>query len=54
MPKKTKEQFANDVFRLYGDLYNCDKVVYVNNKIKVILECTKHGEFSTSCLLKNS
>jgi len=47
MPKKTKEQFALDVHQLYGDLYNCDKVIYINNKTKVILDCQKHGEFST-------
>lgn len=44
--KKTNEEFAYDVRKLYGNKYNCDKVEYVNNKTKVILICNEHGEFS--------
>ncbi len=44
--KKTNEEFSNDVKKLYGDKYNCDRVEYINNKTKVILICDKHGEFS--------
>jgi hypothetical protein len=44
--KKTREEFINDVFAIYGNLYNCDKVDYINSRIPVILICSKHGEFS--------
>lgn len=47
MPKKTKEQFSHDVSQIYGELYSCDKVEYVNNKTKVTLTCKLHGDFSS-------
>lgn len=46
MPAKTTETFIQDVKRIYGDLYNCDKVVYTNSRDPVIIICTKHGEFT--------
>ena len=49
--RKTKEEFIQDCINIHGDKYDYEKVIYVNSKIKVILICKKHGEFS---ILPNS
>lgn len=40
-----KEGFVARAKSVHGDVYNYDKVVYVNNKTKVIITCSKHGDF---------
>lgn len=44
-PKKI-ETFIKDAKAVHGDKYNYDKVVYINNKIPVIVTCPEHGDFS--------
>ena len=44
--RKTQEQFIKDSIKVHGDLYNYDKVNYVNASTKVTIICNKHGEFS--------
>lgn len=39
------EEFINKSKVIHGDLYNYSKVNYRNNKTRVIIECTKHGDF---------
>jgi len=43
--KSTIEYFVEKAKKIHGDRYNYDKVVYVNNKTKVIITCPKHGDF---------
>lgn len=33
---------------IHGEKYNYDKVIYINNKIKVIITCLKHGDFEVT------
>lgn len=46
MPKKRK---LEDIVRLanekHKNFYNYSKLVYINNEVKVIIICPKHGEF---------
>ena len=43
-PKKI-ENFIKDAREVHGDKYNYDKVVYINNKVPVIVTCPEHGDF---------
>lgn len=43
--KYTVEKFINKAKEVHGDRYDYSKVVYKDNKTKVILICDKHGEF---------
>lgn len=43
--KTTQEDFLKTLFKIYGDKYNFDKVLYVNQKSKVLVTCHIHGEF---------
>ena len=43
---KTTEQFIEDAHKVHGDKYDYSKVNYINNKIKVVIICPKHGEFT--------
>lgn len=46
MPKlKTHSKYIEDVLKVHGDKYLYDKVEYVGNKKRVIIECKLHGEF---------
>ena len=46
MPKKkTTEEFIADAHKVHGDKYRYDKVVYVNDRTKVIVTCPVHGDF---------
>ena len=46
MPKKkTTEEFIADARKVHGDQYQYDKVVYVNDRTKVIVTCPTHGDF---------
>ena len=42
----TTEQFIQRARQVHGDLYDYDKVVYVDKKTKVSIICEKHGVFS--------
>lgn len=42
---KTTEQFIEDAKKVHGDKYNYDKVLYINNKTKIIITCPEHGDF---------
>lgn len=42
----TKEDFVEKSKLIYGDKYTYEKVDYKNNKTKVIITCSEHGDFS--------
>ena len=42
---KTKEEFINDANLKHCNKYNYNKVVYKNNKEKIIITCPIHGDF---------
>lgn len=42
---KTKEEFIKDAIEAHGDKYDYSKVEYINSQTKVIIMCSKHGEF---------
>ena len=42
---KTNEEFINDCKLIYGDKYDYSLVKYVNNKTKIKIICSIHGEF---------
>lgn len=42
----TVDEFISKAIKKHGDSYIYDKVVYVNNKIPVIVVCKKHGQFN--------
>lgn len=44
-PKKTLEQFKDELIKILGDKYILDNIVYKNAKTKVELICRKHGSF---------
>lgn len=41
----TKEKFIEKARSIYGDKYTYDKVDYINSEVKVIITCSKHGDF---------
>ena len=41
----TTEQFIEKARKVHGDKYDYTKVVYTNNRTKVVIICPKHGEF---------
>lgn len=41
----TKEEFVTKARLVHGDKYDYSKVIYSNNKTKVIITCDKHGDF---------
>lgn len=44
--RKTKEEFIRDAERVHpNEGYTYEKVNYVNNKTKVTITCSKHGDF---------
>lgn len=45
---KYTTDFAATMFELYGDQYDCSKVVYTTARHPVILICKDHGEFQSS------
>lgn len=45
MRKLTTETFIIKARLVHGDKYDYSKVVYVNNKIKIIITCPIHGDF---------
>ena len=46
MPKKlTKEEFIKESKKVHGNLYNYDRVDYINNITKVQIICNIHGVF---------
>jgi len=42
---KTTEKFIADAKLIHGDMYNYDKVKYVNSQTNIIITCSKHGDF---------
>jgi hypothetical protein len=44
--KGTKESFVQKAISKHGNIYNYDKVVYVNASTKVEITCLEHGSFS--------
>ena len=63
--KLTTAEFVEKARSIHGDRYIYDKVEYVDNRTKVIIECKEHGEFEQSpvkhlsgqncrkCIIKN-
>lgn len=43
--KSNTEDFIRKSKLVHGDKYDYSKVDYVNNRVKVIIGCTEHGEF---------
>lgn len=43
--RKTVEEFKNESYKVHGDKYNYDSVIYKNNNSKVKIICPVHGEF---------
>lgn len=43
--RDTLEEFISKAKLVHGDKYDYSKVVYTNNKTKVIIICKEHGEF---------
>ena len=41
----TSEIFIEKARSIYGDKYTYDKVDYINSEVKVIITCSKHGDF---------
>lgn len=44
----TTEDFIKRAKEIHGDKYNYSKINYINNSIKVLIICPKHGEFCQS------
>ena len=42
----SKEEFIKRAQSIHGKYYNYEKVLYINNCTKIIIECPKHGFFS--------
>ena len=45
MKTLTTEQFIEKARSIHGDKYNYSKVNYINNKTKVTITCSEHGDF---------
>jgi len=45
MKRLTTEEFIKKAQEVHGNKYNYVNVNYINNKIKVIISCPKHGNF---------
>lgn len=45
MAKKTQEEFLEKSFKIYGNKYDYSKSIYNGNATKLIIICSKHGEF---------
>ena len=46
MPKKSnKYEFIEKSKKIFGNTYNYDNVIYINNKTTVMIKCKKHGDF---------
>jgi len=43
--QKEKIQVIQDFIKVHGNKFDYSKVVYINNKTKVCIICTEHGEF---------
>ena len=43
--EKRRKEFILKAEKLYGDQFNYDSVVYINNKIKVKIYCNKHKKY---------
>lgn len=43
--KKSKEQFEQEMYNLYGDKYDLSNIEYINTKTDIELECPTHGKF---------
>ena len=44
--KKSTEEFILQVRKIHGDKYDYSKVKYEGNKEKIIIGCSKHGDFT--------
>ena len=45
MRKLTTKKFITRAKKIHGNKYNYSKVKYINNREKVCIVCSKHGEF---------
>lgn len=45
MKKTTNSQFIQRAKEIYGDKYDYSKTNYINSDTKVIITCSKHGNF---------
>ena len=43
--KSNVEEFVKRAKEIHGDKYDYSKVEYINNRTKIIIICSKHGEF---------
>lgn len=44
--KDNSESFINKAKKIHGDKFDYSRVNYVNSKTKILITCTKHGEFT--------
>lgn len=43
--RDTVDEFITKAKQIYGDRFNYDKVVYINNSTPIIITCKEHGDF---------
>jgi len=48
LKKKCSEDFIEKANKIHNNKYNYSKSVYINAKIKIIVNCSEHGEFKIS------
>lgn len=41
----TRDEFIRNSRAVHGDKYSYDKVIYIGNKLNVVIVCPKHGDF---------
>jgi Zn finger protein HypA/HybF involved in hydrogenase expression len=46
LAKLTTQQFIERAIKIHNNLYNYDKVEYINQKTKITITCNIHGDFS--------
>ncbi len=45
LERKTNSEFINEAKLVHDDIYNYDKVEYINDATRVIINCKVHGDF---------
>lgn len=43
--RKSTEEFVEEYYSKYGNVYDLSKFIYINNHTKGIATCKKHGDF---------
>jgi len=48
LSRKSTATFISDAIAIHGNKYSYEKTIYVSNKKKVIITCSKHGDFKNT------